>query len=61
MGTVSCKEITKFSVYPVKSIPVKASMASLMVFVRSNGKQLLIKDLFSIWAIHIKLNMRNKQ
>lgn len=61
MGTVSYEERTKFSVYPVKRIPVKASTASLMVLVCSNGKQLLIKGLFSIWAINTKLNMRNKQ
>ena len=59
--TVSYKERTKFSVYPIKRIPVKASMASLMVLVCSNGKQLLIKGLFSIWAIKITLNTRNKQ
>lgn len=61
MDTVSYKEITKISVYPVKSVPVKASVASLMVLVHSNGKQLLMKGLFSIWAINTKLNMRNKQ
>lgn len=61
MDIVLYKQRRKFSVYPEKSVPVKASMASLIVLVCSNGKQLLIKGLFSIWAINNKLNTRNKQ
>lgn len=60
-GHVLYKQRRKFSVYPEKSVPVKVSTASLMVLVCSNGKQLLMKGLFGIWAINNKLNTRNKQ